>query len=153
MHYDPVHAAAYVVDPAHFKAPRDGLHARPPFTNVTTKQLQDTIDTVARLSKASTAAEQTRTLEDGRTIAADISVRRGFWDFTARAEYPLFSEAATRLLSMHITTAAAERNWSVWGQTITAGHQQAELMVYINANIPKSASSVPSELVAQGIAA
>ncbi|KAJ9505608.1 hypothetical protein QJQ45_011235 [Haematococcus lacustris] len=183
MHYDPVHAAAYVVDPAHFKAPRDGLHARPPFTNVTTKQLQDTIDTVARLSKGSTAAvrkelaalklgkwsddmvrdlasiqEQTRTLEDGRTIAADISVRRGFWDFTARAEYPLFSEAATRLLSMHITTAAAERNWSVWGQYYDAGRSQlginkAELMVYINANIPKSASSVPSELVAQGIAA
>ncbi|KAJ9520773.1 hypothetical protein QJQ45_007632 [Haematococcus lacustris] len=171
MHYDPVHAAAYVVEPAHFKAPRDGLHARPPFTHVTTKQLQDTIDTVARLSKGSTAAvrkelaalklgkwsddmvrdlasiqEQTRTLEDGRTIAADISVRRGFWDFTARAEYPLFSEAATRLLSMHITTAAAERNWSVWGQYYDAGRSQlginkAELMVYINANIPKSASS------------
>ncbi|KAJ9504813.1 hypothetical protein QJQ45_005918, partial [Haematococcus lacustris] len=87
-----------------------------------------------------------------------ISVRRGFWDFTARAEYPLFSEAATRLLLMHITTAAAERNWSVWGQYYDAGRSQlginkAELMVYINANIPKSASSVPSELVARGIAA
>ncbi|KAJ9522257.1 hypothetical protein QJQ45_008084 [Haematococcus lacustris] len=183
MHYAPVHAAAYVVDPAHFKPPRAGVHARPPFMDLTPKQLEDTIDTVARLSKASTAAvrkeltdlklgvwsddmvrdvagiqEQTRTSEDGKTVAADISVRRGLWDFTAREDYPLFSEAATRLLSMHITTAAAERNWSAWGDTFEAGRAQlgikkAEMMVYIHANIPKGASAMPSELVALGITA
>ncbi|KAJ9525689.1 hypothetical protein QJQ45_003482 [Haematococcus lacustris] len=168
MHYAPVHAAAYVVDPAHFKPPRAGVHARPPFMDLTPKQLEDTM---TRLSKASTAAvrkeltnlklgiqEQTRTSEDGKTVAADISVRRGLWDFTAREDYPLFSEAATRLLSMHITTAAAERNWSAWGDTNEAGRAQlgikkAEMMVYIHANIPKGASTMPSELVALGITA
>ncbi|KAJ9532124.1 hypothetical protein QJQ45_003841 [Haematococcus lacustris] len=89
---------------------------------------------------------------------ADISVRRGFWDFTARQYFPLFSEAATRLLSMHVTTAAAERNWSAWGLTYEAGRAQlgiekAEKMIYINANIPKSATDDPFELVARGITA
>ncbi|KAJ9507494.1 hypothetical protein QJQ45_006483 [Haematococcus lacustris] len=80
------------------------------------------------------------------------------WDFTAREDYPLFSEAATRLLSMHITTAAEERNWSAWGDTFEAGRAQlgikkAEMMVYIHANVPKGAFTMPSELVALGITA
>ncbi|KAJ9505505.1 hypothetical protein QJQ45_023791, partial [Haematococcus lacustris] len=37
---------------------------------------------------------------------------------------PQFREAATRLLSMHVTTAAAERNWSAWGLTYEAGRAQ-----------------------------
>ncbi|KAJ9505303.1 hypothetical protein QJQ45_028325 [Haematococcus lacustris] len=74
-----------------------------------------------------------------------------FWDFTARQYFPLFSEAATRLLSMHVTTAAAERNWSAWGLTYEVGRAQlgiekAEKMIYINANIPKSATDDPFEL-------
>ncbi|KAJ9524349.1 hypothetical protein QJQ45_008546 [Haematococcus lacustris] len=152
MHYAPVHAAAYVVDPAHFKPPRAGVHARPPFMDLTPKQLEDTIETVARLSKASTAAvrkeltdlklgvwsddmvrdvagiqEQTRTSEDGKSVAADISVRRGLWDFTAREDYPCSAGRAQ------------------------LGIKKAEMMVYIDADIPKGASTMPSELVALGI--
>ncbi len=29
------------------------------------------------------------------------------------------AKAARRLLAVHVTTAAAERNWSVWGRTYT----------------------------------
>ncbi|KAL6759835.1 hypothetical protein V8C86DRAFT_2565464 [Haematococcus lacustris] len=44
---------------------------------------------------------------------------------------------------MHVTTAAAERNWSSWGNTYNAGRSQlnvatAEKMVYIKANIPST---------------
>ena len=30
--------------------------------------------------------------------------------------FPLCAKAAVRLISMHVTSAAAERNWSIWGQ-------------------------------------
>ncbi|KAJ9509673.1 hypothetical protein QJQ45_011346 [Haematococcus lacustris] len=60
------------------------------------------------------------------------------------------------LLSMHVTTAAAERNWSSWDNTYNAGRSQlnvatAEKMVYIKANIPSSEPSEPSQLLAEGI--
>ncbi|KAJ9509715.1 hypothetical protein QJQ45_011288 [Haematococcus lacustris] len=99
---------------------------------------------------------QTRTDEDGRTVAACISMRRNLWSFEARTFVPYCSEAAGRLLSMHVTTAAAERNWSSWGNTYDAGRAQlgiesAEKMVYIKANIPTSKSPGPSLLLAEGL--
>ncbi|KAL6751270.1 hypothetical protein V8C86DRAFT_1833810 [Haematococcus lacustris] len=43
---------------------------------------------------------------------------------------------------MHVTTAAAERNWSSWGNTYNAGRSQlnvatAEKMVYIRPTSPR----------------
>ncbi|KAJ9511894.1 hypothetical protein QJQ45_004515 [Haematococcus lacustris] len=121
--------------------------------------LPDLLTTIiTQPSPAQPSPAQPSPAQPSPSVAADISVRRGLWDFTAREDYPLFSEAATRLLSMHITTAAAERNWSAWGDTFEAGRAQlgikkAEMMVYIHANIPKGASTMPSELVALGITA
>ncbi|KAJ9511011.1 hypothetical protein QJQ45_002810 [Haematococcus lacustris] len=110
----------------------------------------------AMASDVKSIVAQTRTDEDGRTVAACISMRRNLWSFEARTFVPFCSEAAGRLLSMHVTTAAAERNWSSWGNTYDAGRAQlgiesAEKMVYIKANIPTSRSPGPSLLLAEGL--
>ncbi|KAJ9512348.1 hypothetical protein QJQ45_012875 [Haematococcus lacustris] len=170
-HYSPAYSAAFVLDPANYKSLAPGTHPRPPLHILTAPQLQDVTATVARLSgcdeedvewelkklklaqwpdamasDVKSIVAQTRTDEDGRTVAACISMRRNLWSFEARTFVPCCAEAAGRLLSMHVTTAAAERNWSSWGNTYDAGRAQlgiesAEKMVYIKANIPTS--SVP----------
>ncbi|KAJ9530368.1 hypothetical protein QJQ45_000738 [Haematococcus lacustris] len=99
---------------------------------------------------------ETRTDEDGKTTTACISVRSGFWTFLGARCFPNLRLAAVRLLAMHVTTAAAERNWSSWGNTYNAGRSQlnvatAEKMVFIKANIPSSEPSEPSQLLAEGI--
>ncbi|KAJ9526629.1 hypothetical protein QJQ45_017607, partial [Haematococcus lacustris] len=160
-HYSPAYSAAFVLDPANYKSLAPGTHPRPPLHILTAPQLQDVTATVARLSgcdeedvewelkklklaqwpdamasDVTSIVAQTRTDEDGRTVAACISMRRNLWSFEARMFVPFCSTAAGRLLSMHVTTAAAERNWSSWGNTYDAGRAQlgiesAEKMVYI----------------------
>ncbi len=66
-----------------------------------------------------------------------------FWAAASAAEmFPRISIAAQKLLSAHVTTAAAERNWSAWGRTYDSlrhnlSVEKAEL-VYIKANMPES---------------
>ena len=59
----------------------------------------------------------------------------------ASQQFPLLATAAQKLLSAHVTTAAAERNWSAWGRTYTdlCDHlfiETAEKLVYVKANMP-----------------
>jgi hypothetical protein len=49
-------------------------------------------------------------------IVPSIEKRREFWKQYATREFPLLAKAAERLLNMHVTTCASERNWSVWGK-------------------------------------
>ena len=58
----------------------------------------------------------------------------------ASTSFPLLSSAAQWLLSIHATTAVAERNWSIWGQLYQSqrnqlGIEKAEKMVFVKANI------------------
>ena len=74
---------------------------------------------------------------DDNTLAP-ITQRRTLWSSHA-AMFPLFSVAAVKLLSVHVTSAAAERNWSAWGRIYTnirnrLGIDKARKMVYIKAN-------------------
>ena len=73
-------------------------------------------------------------------MVATAIQRRIFWQ-RLRAPFPLCSVAANKLLSVHVTTAAAERNWSAWGRTYTAirnrlGVDIAEKLVFVKANYP-----------------
>jgi len=66
---------------------------------------------------------------------------RMFWATKASEHFPLLAAAAQKLLSAHVTTAAAERNWSAWGRTYTAlrntlSIETAEKLVYVKANMP-----------------
>lgn len=55
-----------------------------------------------------------------------VSRRRNWWRLHA-GRFSLLAAAAERLLAMHVTSAAAERNWSAWGRHFTA--QRASMAV------------------------
>ena len=84
---------------------------------------------------------------------ADNSKRRGWWRTmvqppaaagvgvsSSRARsFPLLAHAASRLLSAHISTSAAERNWSAWGRHFQPRRASmkvstAEKLIYIKDN-------------------
>ncbi|KAJ9527201.1 hypothetical protein QJQ45_025452 [Haematococcus lacustris] len=180
-HYSPAFAAAFALDPANYKCLAPGTHPRPPMRRLQPSQQEDVVTVVARLAECSletarreltlltlgdwptdmkssveAIVAETRTDEDGKTTTACITVHRGLWTFQGAGYFPHLRQAAVRLLSMHVTTAAAERNWSSWGNTYNAGRSQlnvatAEKMVYIKANIPSTEPSEPSQLLAEGI--
>ncbi|KAG1675279.1 hypothetical protein FOA52_016311 [Chlamydomonas sp. UWO 241] len=80
---------------------------------------------------------------DGKKIKIIItpaSSRRGLWTKNlANNGFPLLALCADRLLSMHATSAASERNWSVWGHIFTKyrtrlGLIKGEMLVIIRGN-------------------
>lgn len=75
-----------------------------------------------------------------RIKVATLEERLGWWDNWAANSYPWLAEAARRLLSITITTGAAERNWSRWGLVATPqrsrlGVSRAEKLVYVRGNL------------------
>jgi hypothetical protein len=78
--------------------------------------------------------------ERGKVFLAPTDQRRGLWTRNlAKAGFPLLALCADRLLSMHATSAASERNWSVWGQIYTKyktrlGLEKGGKIVYIRGN-------------------
>jgi hypothetical protein len=48
-----------------------------------------------------------------RVVVAPVAQRRHWWaTYMAQNGFPLMAKAARRLLAMHTTACAAERNWS-----------------------------------------
>ncbi|KAJ9525414.1 hypothetical protein QJQ45_003180 [Haematococcus lacustris] len=80
------------------------------------------------------------------TPIASIEARRAFWKLQAAPQFPILAKAAQRLLSAHASTAAAERNWSVWGHTYhnalrnNLSVEVAKREVYLKANVPTTDS-------------
>lgn len=78
--------------------------------------------------------------EDGKIFLMTADQRRGLWTRNlAKAGFPLLALCADRLLSMHATSTASERNWSVWGQIYTKyktrlGLVKGGKIVYIRGN-------------------
>ena len=165
-HYQPEMAAACALDPINFTKEGDD-HYRLPLEGMDEKQRLDIVATVMRLngpatSKEAVMAELTE-LEMGdwdadmikraqylaelrapddkdetKIVVATVLQRRRFW-LRFKVKYPLITAAANKLLSVHVTTAAAERNWSAWGRTYTnirnrLGLVTADMMIYIKAN-------------------
>jgi hypothetical protein len=63
-------------------------------------------------------SERTEVVEGTKIkiLITPASSRRGLWtNRLSKNGYPLLALCADRLLSMHATSAASERNWSVWG--------------------------------------
>lgn len=50
-----------------------------------------------------------------REVIRPVMERVGWWDQTASKKFPKLAIVARRLLPRHVTSAAAERNWSQWG--------------------------------------
>jgi hypothetical protein len=77
--------------------------------------------------------------------------RHFFWEEYACKVYPLMAKAAVRLLSMHVTTCASERNWSIWGKEFSKDRNRlgltlGEQIVFIRGN-PKGGCSDSDEVV------
>ena len=81
-----------------------------------------------------------------------IDVRKRWWT-QGKATFPLLGQAAERLLSMHTTTCATERNWSTFGRIYVKGRSRleiskAEKLVFIKGNHAGSAGKGVDEEVA-----
>lgn len=91
--------------------------------------------------------------EGKRTLPA-MELRRTFWENHASKEFPLLAKAATRLLSMHVTTCSSERNWSIWGKVYTKdrnrlGLSLGEKIVFIRGNLQQPSFKGDEVLVAE----
>lgn len=87
------------------------------------------------------AIKKTTDPETNRVQVAPVKDRRMWWaNFMAADGFPFLAAAARRLLAMHTTACAAERNWSVWGQVYTKPRNRlsltlGEMIVYIKGNL------------------
>jgi len=85
-----------------------------------------------------------------------LTLRRSLYTRYAITPFPSISAAAVKLLSLHATTAAAERNWSGWGRIYKNALRNrltvstAEKLVYIKANLACEADEQESAEVALG---
>jgi hypothetical protein len=71
------------------------------------------------------ALELMTTGGEGEPVAAPSTQRRiNFWANMGAGAFPEVAEAAVRLLSMHATSCASERNWSLWGSLCTAARNR-----------------------------
>eukprot|EP00955_Chlamydomonas_euryale_P008796 93834-Chlamydomonas_euryale.AAC.1 len=59
---------------------------------------------------------------EGRGQVPSVDRRKDLWDLASTpvggtfSEWPLLNRCALRLLSMHVSSASTERNWSLWGK-------------------------------------
>ena len=82
------------------------------------------------------------TIDGGRKVTvASIASRKAFWELDeVKRAFPLASKAAQTLLGIHVTTGAAERNWSAWSllyrNPLRNGLDpaNAQMMVFIKVN-------------------
>lgn len=76
-----------------------------------------------------------------KVLVAPVKDRRTWWaNFMAQNGFPVMAKGARRLLAMHTTACAAERNWSAWGGVYTKGRNRlnltlGEMIVFIKGNL------------------
>jgi hypothetical protein len=160
--YHPAMSAALLLDPINFtkgeRAPFDQLTpeqlqgAKVEIARITGKPLEDVgrelvhfqldkwSDTLQQV--ADVVGEKTKVYnaegELERITTNPPAMRRNFWTQTMPT-FPILTSVAQRLLSLHVTTGAAERNWSVWGNVYTSlrnrlSLEQAKMGIFIKAN-------------------
>ena len=174
LHYDTSWSASLVLDPLFAEPDADGVGGwHMPFGELTGSQYQDAKSCIVRLvgqeHEKAVLAELTRLrlgdLPDSMAEALDyittrsedskqvvsIESRKKWWNLDKA--FPLLSRAAERLLSMHATTCATERNWSTFGRVYVKGRSRlaigkAEKLVFIKGNHAGSAGKGVDEEVA-----
>jgi hypothetical protein len=159
-HYDPSWAAAKLLDPRNIVKGSDGSYGLA-FSSLTAQQLADATTCIVDLAgsaHASTVRNELTALRlepmpeamaaSAEYIAAKDrnSVQRGmlrkFWGHSGAA-YPGVAAAAIRLMSMHPTSCASERNWSLWGSVYNKSRnrlaiKRAEKLIFIRGNTANS---------------
>ncbi len=67
------------------------------------------------------------------------------------SRFPLLSMVAVRVLSMHTTSCACERNWSLWGRVFAKGRSSlliatAEKVIFVKGNEDTSMQGVDEDV-------
>jgi hypothetical protein len=177
-HKHPAMPAAFLLDPSNFKKSAAGKWV-PHFDMLTPEECEDVKDLIARialdsakedfedafdlewskllLSPLPTALQamvpylQRRDEGTGGVIyVSSASERIQFWDVHAINAFPIIAKVAVRLLSMHSTTCATERNWSIWGALFRKSRsrlqlERAEKLVFLKGWLSKQSSNEESE--------
>ncbi len=78
--------------------------------------------------------------EDGPHLLKPVQQRRNWWRVYGKGSFPLISKVASRLLSMHVTTCASERDWSLWGNVYVKARnrlalEKAERLIFVKGNL------------------
>ncbi|GFH11070.1 dimer_Tnp_hAT domain-containing protein, partial [Haematococcus lacustris] len=159
-------AAARLLDPINFKYLNHVAQPYPDFEILTEMQRVELEPTIARLAEVPIREVQVELSKfentdwspamkrkalsmlsiqqpPGRAIIpiASINARKTFWSVTAANDFPVLAKAAVKLLSVHVSTAAAERNWSMWSLTYSnalrsrLGVETAKRDIYLKANV------------------
>jgi hypothetical protein len=173
--WHPSFYASFLLDPMQWDKDAEGDWG-PPFLKLTVAQQQQAKEVIVRLTpvadQAAVAAEwdlmalngfdSELTKEalpkltareqqpDGSVTTAAVKWRRKWWARGGAKAYPLIAAAAGRLLTMPVTTCAAERNWSVWGQVYTKlrnrlGLERGEMIVFIRHNLAMLAGELSAD--------
>jgi hypothetical protein len=85
--------------------------------------------------------QRTTDPQSKKVVVAPVKDRRRWWaNFMAQNGFPFVAKAARRLLAMHTTACAAERNWSLWGGVYTKGRNRlnltlGEMIVFVKGNL------------------
>ena len=92
---------------------------------------------------------------DKKIVIMDPEQRRGVWtEILSKEGFPLVAQCAERLMCMHASAAASERNWSVWGQIYTKYRTRLELkkgekLAYIRGNTAADELADPPDLFSE----
>jgi hypothetical protein len=84
--------------------------------------------------------ERTCEGEDGPQLLKPVQQRRNWWRVYGKGPFPLMSKVACRLLGMHVTTCASERDWSLWGNVFVKARSRlalakAEKLIFVKGNL------------------
>jgi len=68
-----------------------------------------------------------------------MEAKVNFWRLWGKRSFPALADVAVRLLCMHSTACASERNWSAWGLLYTKHRsrlalERARKLIYIRCN-------------------
>jgi hypothetical protein len=77
---------------------------------------------------------------NGAPGLAPVEQRRNWWKRAGAGCFPLTAKVAVRLLGMHVTTCASERDWSYWGNVYVKARSRlaiskGEKIVFIKGNV------------------
>ncbi|KAG1658601.1 hypothetical protein FOA52_016213 [Chlamydomonas sp. UWO 241] len=134
--------AAFALDPLYFDVDASGSWT-PAFCRLDDGDLEGLEPLPKKFESLYKVCSSRQEEVDGKKIKIIItpaSSRRGLWTKNlANNGFPLLALCADRLLSMHATSAASERNWSVWAQIFTKfrkrlGLIKGEMLVFIRGN-------------------
>ncbi|EFJ41284.1 hypothetical protein VOLCADRAFT_98721 [Volvox carteri f. nagariensis] len=133
---------AHALDPINFVQLNGGDNWFPPFHELSKEERKDARKLAAEVyaGNGEGATEEDRRADKEMLSEWGTLALMGVPDdCKEHMEYPALANVADRVLRMHTTTCAAERNWSLWGNIFSKARnrlaqERAEKLIYIRQN-------------------